>query len=73
VRVRSRQRQGIDGQPCRMHAWACPVIMKTDPEHAAWTCARCGSLAVTPVGERPQPSGRAEAVPRARTASSKAA
>jgi hypothetical protein len=48
-----------------MHAWACPVIMKTDPEHAAWTCVCCGALAVTPVGDRPQPSRRGQASPRA--------
>jgi hypothetical protein len=47
-----------DGQPCRLHAWSCPVIMKTAPDRVAWTCAHCGSLAVTGVGERPQPSAR---------------
>ena len=35
------------------HIWACPVIMKTDPAHVAWTCARCGALAITPVGDAP--------------------
>ncbi len=34
-------------QPCPPHAWASPVIMKTDPEHVAWTCARCGTIALT--------------------------
>jgi hypothetical protein len=35
------------------HAWACPVIMKTDPEHIAWTCARCGAVAITAIGDGP--------------------
>jgi hypothetical protein len=34
-------------QPCPPHAWTCPVIMKLDPEHVAWTCGRCGKIAVT--------------------------
>lgn len=34
-------------QPCPPHTWASPVVMKTDPEHVAWTCARCGEIAVT--------------------------
>jgi hypothetical protein len=34
-------------QPCPPHAWASPVIMKLDPEHVAWTCARCGAIATT--------------------------
>ncbi len=34
-------------QPCPPHAWASPVIMKIDPEHVAWTCRRCGAIAVT--------------------------
>ena len=33
--------------PCRSHAWGCPVIMKTDPEHVAWTCRRCGAITIT--------------------------
>jgi hypothetical protein len=41
-------------QPCPPHTWGCPVIMKLDPEHVAWTCGRCGSIAVTDdVAERP--------------------
>ena len=32
---------------CPPHAWCCPVIMKTDPEHVAWTCRRCGAIAIT--------------------------
>jgi hypothetical protein len=64
VRARRRQRNGIDGQTCRLHAWACPVIMKTDPDHVAWTCACCGALAVTAVGERPQGSERHGALAR---------
>ena len=33
--------------PCPPHAWGCPVIIKTDPEHAAWTCRRCGAITTT--------------------------
>jgi hypothetical protein len=29
------------------HAWGCPKVPKLDPERVAWTCARCGSIAVT--------------------------
>jgi len=32
-------------KPCPPHDWACPVVMKLDPEHVAWTCARCGAIA----------------------------
>jgi hypothetical protein len=32
---------------CPPHQWSCPVIMKADPEHVAWTCGRCGHIAVT--------------------------
>lgn len=32
---------------CPPHAWGCPVIMKLDPEHVAWTCGRCGAIATT--------------------------
>jgi hypothetical protein len=32
---------------CRPHDWRCPVIMKLDPEHTGWTCARCGAIAVS--------------------------
>jgi hypothetical protein len=32
---------------CPPHAWGCPVIMKLDPGHVAWTCARCGTVATT--------------------------
>jgi hypothetical protein len=34
-------------QLCPPHAWGCPVIMKLDPEHVAWTCGRCGAIAKT--------------------------
>ncbi len=34
-------------QACPPHAWGCPVIMKTDPDHVAWTCGRCGAIAVS--------------------------
>jgi hypothetical protein len=44
-----------DGLPvCPPHAWGCPVIMKADPEHVAWTCARCGEITTSAdVGVRP--------------------
>jgi hypothetical protein len=32
---------------CPTHRWGCPVIAKLDPEHVAWTCERCGSVATT--------------------------
>jgi hypothetical protein len=32
---------------CPPHDWRCPVIMKIDPSHVAWTCARCGATAVS--------------------------
>jgi hypothetical protein len=37
---------------CPPHDWGCPVVMKLDPEHVAWTCARCGAIATT--GDRAQ-------------------
>lgn len=33
--------------PCPPHRWGCPVIMKLDPEHVAWTCGRCGAIATS--------------------------
>ena len=33
--------------PCPPHDWDCPVVMKLDPEHVAWTCARCGAIATS--------------------------
>lgn len=33
--------------PCPPHSWASPVVMKVDPEHVAWTCARCGAISLT--------------------------
>ncbi len=33
--------------PCPPHDWRCPVIMKLDPDHVAWTCAHCGAMALT--------------------------
>ncbi len=32
---------------CPPHCWRCPVIMKLDPAHVAWTCARCGAIALS--------------------------
>lgn len=32
---------------CPPHNWRCPVIMKLDPDHVAWTCARCGAMALS--------------------------
>ena len=34
-------------RPCPPHDWGCPVVMKLDPEHVAWTCGRCGAIATT--------------------------
>ena len=34
-------------QVCPPHRWGCPVIMKLDPEHVAWTCGRCGAVALS--------------------------
>jgi hypothetical protein len=34
-------------QPCPPHEWDCPVIMKLDPDHVAWTCRRCGAICLT--------------------------
>jgi hypothetical protein len=44
-----------DGLPqCPPHDWGCPVIMKLDPAHVAWTCARCGATTVSgDLAERP--------------------
>ena len=39
---------------CPPHRWGCPVIMKLDPEHFAWTCGRCGLVATSDdLGVRP--------------------
>jgi hypothetical protein len=32
---------------CPTHDWHCPAIMKLDPDHVAWTCARCGAIATS--------------------------
>jgi hypothetical protein len=38
----------VDGlQPCPPHEWSCPKVMKLDPEHVAWTCKRCGTIATS--------------------------
>lgn len=34
-------------QRCPPHDWRCPVVMKRDPEHVAWTCARCGASSLS--------------------------
>jgi hypothetical protein len=31
--------------------------MKTVPDHVAWTCARCGAIATTPIGLAPGTGG----------------
>jgi hypothetical protein len=31
----------------RPHDWRCPVTIKLDPDHVAWTCASCGAIATT--------------------------
>ena len=33
-------------QICPPHRWGCPVLMKLDPEHIAWTCGCCGAIAL---------------------------
>jgi hypothetical protein len=33
-------------QVCPPHRWWCPVLMKLDPEHIAWTCSYCGAIAL---------------------------
>jgi hypothetical protein len=38
---------------CSAHAWACPVIMKTQPDRVAWTCGRCGAVAIAEVDAAP--------------------
>jgi hypothetical protein len=35
------------------HRWESPVIMKTQPDRVAYTCARCGAIGVPGVGEPP--------------------
>ena len=34
-------------QPCLVHDWRCPVRVKLDPAHVAWTCAHCGAITTT--------------------------
>jgi hypothetical protein len=39
---------------CPPHRWGCPVIMKLDPDHIAWTCGWCGVVATSDdLGVRP--------------------
>jgi hypothetical protein len=39
---------------CPPHRWGCPVVMKLDPEHVAWTCGWCGLIATSDdLGVRP--------------------
>jgi hypothetical protein len=40
-------------QLCPPHDWRCPVIIKLDPDHVAWTCARCGATAKASHAEQP--------------------
>ncbi len=32
---------------CPPHNWQSPVIMRLEPAHVAWTCARCGAVALS--------------------------
>ena len=32
---------------CPPHRWGCPVTMKLHPEHVAWTCGQCGTIATS--------------------------
>jgi hypothetical protein len=42
-------------QPCPPHDWRCPVVPKLDPDHVAWTCAICGTVASSnEIGEQPR-------------------
>jgi len=34
-------------QLCPPHCWGAPVVIKLDPAHVGWTCARCGTIATT--------------------------
>lgn len=39
---------------CPPHRWGCPVIVKLDPDHVAWTSGRCGEVATSDhVGVKP--------------------
>jgi hypothetical protein len=49
---------GASGRECPPHDWRCPVIMKTNPDHVAWTCAVCGAIATT-VGDTGAPTSDA--------------
>jgi hypothetical protein len=43
---------------CSSHEWGCPVRIKLDPEHVAWTCGRCGAIATSEdPGVRPPQCG----------------
>jgi hypothetical protein len=48
------------------HDWRCPVVMKTDPDRVAYTCARCGEVAI--VAAEAVPAADPEACPRGRRA-----
>ena len=38
----------VDGlRTCPPHEWRCPVVMKVDPAHVAWTCSLCGAIATS--------------------------
>ena len=37
---------GLPPSVCSPHRWGCPLIMRLDPVHVAWTCARCGVVAI---------------------------
>jgi len=34
-------------QQCPPHAWGAPVVIKLDPAHVGWACARCGAIVTT--------------------------
>ena len=45
----------MEKHTCSTHTWACPVLMKLDPNAIAWTCSVCGAIHSTPVGA-PRPA-----------------
>jgi hypothetical protein len=57
VSLRSAIWHIADGlQLCPPHDWRCPVVPKLDPDHVAWTCAVCGTVASSDeTSEQPWP------------------
>jgi len=53
MRVRRPLQTTPLSRTCPPHVWRCPVIMKRDPDHVAWTCSGCGAIARAPIGGGP--------------------